>query len=586
MTVPSAGPRPDNDRPTRRRPRRSIWLLAGALALALVVGLAGGWDRRSRGHDEETIAREQAVRAITGVREGELAELGTQLASLRGRSSFAYYFARGVSAEQLGVALSAAAPDRSRDARAGMDEPTYELFLTDLAGTLGLASRGSGEHALPRSWAVKFVRAALPTAGQGGAGGGDPARAAAAQNLLILLSRGSWSLDFLKVATEAFYGQDQLADGRAWPAPRVEGALYAPSTEGSYLTDGVVALVAALTSNPEAARWAFSEFRPGTVSVTLGGEKTEVGRFTDYLFFEHRFPEVGGRSAGMTAALTALGAASGAVPERSEELGTPSSDSLVLARIGKSAAPESDGTLLAKVWNAAKRLVSTVVGWVRRWGHDLLDVLANTIPPLSTAAAAVSATWYALEGDFLNAGLLAAAVIPGAALAVKAAKGLSFVARKGTESTALASLVSQAGPKAKAAVALGAEIEVLPRRLTFPLERDAEAHLVKTRLPDARRQVTFAPPADCATLCERRIVDIYDEADRTATEVKIGKRNTAFALKQVAKDRALLDDPSSGIEKIRWEFFPDADGRVGPNEKLAAWLRENDIPFTVHLPRL
>jgi hypothetical protein len=130
-----------------------------------------------------------------------------------------------------------------------------------------------------------------------------------AQSLLLLISRGYWSTDFLKAVTAAYWDFDHSQGGNAWPLPQRAGAMYAVAPGGKYLADGILALTAALTANPVASAWAFTAFQPGTEAIEGSGQ--QVGKFTHYLFFEHRFSS--GSSTddgiGMTAALTALSAA-------------------------------------------------------------------------------------------------------------------------------------------------------------------------------------------------------------------------------------------------------------------------------------
>ena len=66
-----------------------------------------------------------------------------------------------------------------------------------------------------------------------------------------------------------------------------------------------------------------------------------------------------------------------------------------------------------------------VWGWVKNHasdiGHGALDVI-DLVPVVGEAADLVNAGWYALEGDYLNAGLAAAAAIPGLGAAATVAK--------------------------------------------------------------------------------------------------------------------------------------------------------------------
>ncbi len=92
-------------------------------------------------------------------------------------------------------------------------------------------------------------------------------------------------------------------------------------------------------------------------------------------------------------------------------------------------------------------------GWLSDLGHGLLDV-AGLIPVVGEAADLANAGWYALEGDYLMAGLSAASAIPflgyGATAAKVAVKGGRAVATEAAEQTArgLVDDVAEAGARA------------------------------------------------------------------------------------------------------------------------------------------
>ena len=106
---------------------------------------------------------------------------------------------------------------------------------------------------------------------------------------MLLLSRGYWSTEFLEAITDAYWEFDRDEGDDAWPGVESDDAKYAPAPTGTYLTDGILALTAALTANPEASTWAFTGFHPGTETVTYDDDDHAIGKFTHYLF-EHGFP--------------------------------------------------------------------------------------------------------------------------------------------------------------------------------------------------------------------------------------------------------------------------------------------------------
>lgn len=415
-------------------------LLAGALiaTLAVVVVTNG----------PQWHARYDAWAAVRALNSGDLAAVEDRLADNRGNSEFAYFFTSEATPRALGDALSTVAgTSKNEPLKDGVDPHEYELTLTDLAGALALATHGTGDRALSRQWTADFITATTKPSDlyqvDGGISDGIPFHttdatkrrdqdAANKSNLLLLLSRGYWSSEFLQEVTKSYYDFDRSEGADAWPnADPGDDAGYAPAPNGVYLTDGVLALAAALTANPTAGEWAFTGFKPGTQQI----EDTDysIGKFTHFLLFEHEFPESDGERMGMTASLTALSSAidstSWAVGPEDEESASTSStdvgpmhDVAVLQALAEDLG-ESDCSWDPRdyghcVIDAAK----TVWDWSKRWGHLVLDILtvaASFAPPPFNIAAigtgGLNATWYAIEGDFAMAGLSLAAAVPGLA---------------------------------------------------------------------------------------------------------------------------------------------------------------------------
>jgi hypothetical protein len=187
-------------------------------------------------------ARDDAAVAVQAIRDGDLETVGNYLAAYRGDPAFAYYFALDTDPRSLGDALGTVA--------------------TEFDGT---EFDADGEPA------DATAREAQDEANK--------------QNLLLLLANGRWPTAFLKTVTVAYTEFDKAEGEDAWPGPQDGGGLYAPAPSGVYLTDGIVALTAALTANPEASAWAFADFQPGTKEIE--GSDYEVGNFTHYLLFQH-----------------------------------------------------------------------------------------------------------------------------------------------------------------------------------------------------------------------------------------------------------------------------------------------------------
>lgn len=430
--------------------RRWRLLIARAgLAVSVVIGLIVASTQLPFVKDPLAEVRADAHAAIEALHAGDLPSLDVLLAANRGQDDFAYFFASRTTPRALGDALSSVAGENEDEPlKDGVDPHAYEITLTDLAGTLGLATFGTGDRSLPAEWTDDFI--AATTTPEDLSGAADEARVdqdqANKQNLLLLLSRGYWSTEFLEAVTDAYWQYDHENGDDAWPGTAEADANYAPAPTGHYLTDGILALTAALTANPEASAWAFADFQPGVEKID--GSDYTIGKFTHYLLFEHRFPQSDdGESFGMTATLTALssaidgtagsGADNASQASRSADEAGPLHDSVALQALAKKLNEKSGCS-----WNpldyghCVVAAAEAVWHWIHRWGHLVLDILAvgastvagvavTFVPPpfgeviaggaetVSATAAGINATWYVIDGDYTSAGLSLAAVVPG-----------------------------------------------------------------------------------------------------------------------------------------------------------------------------
>ncbi len=288
------------------------------LVLCVVTGLVIATTQLPLSEDPLIEVRADAKTASAALQAGDLPALDAQLAANRGQTDFAYFFTSNATPRALGDALSSVG-SKSKDAplKTGVNPHAYDVALTDLAGTLALATFGTGDRALPAKWTNNFIAATTsPTElyGDESSRSDDSGQVRAhqdlanKQNLLLLLSRGYWSTRFLQAVTDSYWKYDHDEGDEAWPSPQLEDAKYAPAPTGQYLTDGILALTAALTANSEASAWAFTRFQPGTKRIE--GSHYAIGKFTHYLLFKHRFPQSSdGEGLGMTATLTALSSA-------------------------------------------------------------------------------------------------------------------------------------------------------------------------------------------------------------------------------------------------------------------------------------
>jgi len=439
---------PDVDSPHRRFRLATRW---GVTAVVVVLLLVVAASTAPQTIDPTiTAARAEATLALSALRQGDAVALDRQLATYKANQAFAYYFTQDATPRALGDVLATAASatlpamhasvsatsdsmtasdptTASGDTSTTTDSSAYEQFLNSLASTLALATRGTGDLTLPRRWTEDFTRyTTTPQLMYGNEASDDRTRVeqdlANKQNLLLLLSRGYWSTDFLVATTQAYWNWEHdnvlgagdvvasgdvvlPADAGHWPGRVFSDARYAPAPNGTYVTDGMVALMAALTANPEAAGWAFGTFQPGQVTVTVGDTDRRMGVLAHYLFFEREYGqgtgdelEGSGASTSLTALVSAVRATGGSY---AEDATGPLTD-LVILQDALHAAENAHGT---------ERWYQTIGHAIVRWGHLGLDV-ASIIPGANFVAGAGSAVWSLAERDWTGAGLSLVTMVP------------------------------------------------------------------------------------------------------------------------------------------------------------------------------
>lgn len=429
LITPTAGGTVSVNRPGLRSRKKTV-LVVTLVAVVVLTGCGVLWLKFF------TAPQRDARSAVRSLKQGDLSGVEELLSTYRGESEFAHYFTAALTPRDLGDALATTAgtgPDTPLGTTTSPQQ--YELTLTDLAGTLGLATQGVGGWALPQTWTTDFITATTTPSDLYGTHRGfldssgrkrEAQDSANKSNLLLLLARGYWSEDFLQAVTTAYHSFDVNAGEKAWPQPTPsKDARYAPSPQGVHLTDGILALAAALTANPAAAEWAFTDFLPGTQVVD--GTDHVVGSFTHFLMFEHKFPKLSdGTNVGMTATLTALSAAvdsadwsvpvpgQGATSPIVHETG-PRHDAEVLHALVQEVTVRSACSWdLGSVGTCLKAVARAVWSWLQAWGHVVLDLLsAAPLPVIGAMAATANAAWYAADGDYAAAGLCLAAVLTG-----------------------------------------------------------------------------------------------------------------------------------------------------------------------------
>jgi hypothetical protein len=597
---------------TFRKKKRPRWVpaLAAVLAVAMVAGLVVAYTQLSIFHDRQWQIRRDASAAVQALQKGDLVALDKQLAAHRGQTDFAYYFTSQTTPRALGDALaSVAGTGSSAPFKAGVDTKAYDLELTDLAGTFALATHGTGSRALPASWTTDFIEATTTPdklypedakASDATSKQRADQDAANKQNLLLVLSRGYWSVDFLKAATSAYWTFDHDNGDSGWQVDTLDDAKYAPSPSRSYLTDGILALTAALTANPAASQWAFANFQPGTENISYDGSDHPLGKFAHYLFFEHHFPTSShGDNVGMTATLTALSSAidgGGKVTDAVDKTagGTPMADSLVLQGLAKSQKKGSGCSLNPLDYGHCVVAVAKALWhWIEHWGHTVLDILSlSTFAPppfdvIGLGAATTNATWYAVQGDYTDAGLSLAAAVPGLAftkfakVGVDAAKGgeaaakIENAARESEVITKAASESKIAGVESDAI----ARAEKVVEKTAFGGEKDFENFLAK-ETPGLVQQKLFNPPGCDVSCTGKSLADLWDADSKTVIEAKYGINNSGQAVDQLKRYLALRD--AGVIKNLKYAFAKDRNGVYGPSASFKALLDQNNVAYSVY----
>lgn len=319
---------------------------------------------------------------------------------------FAAALARGTSTEEISQFIM----DQQGygQLRGDVSKQDYETMLTAMGQLFGLASRGTGELDLGPDWRNHFVQEMTAPKFRG-----DPNATASYDDfdqrennrtaLWLLLERGQWSTDFLKLTTQRVIGLDRNG-GSALVSPK-PGYEWALEPNGTYAADPVKSLMLALAHNPDAARWAFTQ--GDNTSVSLNGNQVPVNSFLHRVLLDHHYRDEGDQSVAMLALQAAING------------NKKSPIALDVRAISDSLAEQK------AQWDA--------MPWYKKWGHTILDVV-GMIPIIGDIANVPNTAWYALEHDWVNAGVTAAGMIPmigdgalGAKVAVDLGKGTKLL---------------------------------------------------------------------------------------------------------------------------------------------------------------
>lgn len=268
----------------------------------------------------------------------------------------------------------------------------YEQFLNDLGTSLGLATQNTGDLALDPEYADRWLQAIIEenpeTIGQAGA-------------LSLVISRGTWSADFLTTVAQGVYDYERDVDERDMWYNRSSGGgeLYGAidpvhgDDEGaptgySVHYDPLAGIMAAVGRSPAAGHQLFGQ--GPTVEIEADGETAQVNAFMEYLIARRRWPVDDGAGAreAIAAAMTPF-----------------EGGDIVSADI----ATDARAIVTMKAEEIEERGSDT--NWFSEIGHLVLDGL-GLIPVVGEPADAVNAVWYAAEGNVIDAGLSGAALIP------------------------------------------------------------------------------------------------------------------------------------------------------------------------------
>jgi len=319
-------------------------------------------------------------------------ELNGLLAAYGSDPYFAHEFALKTDPRQYAELIRGLTPYESLPGY--LTKQDYDSLLTNLGETVSLASRGTGDLAMPSDWNDKLADLMVMPKFDGN----DEEQLRRDEEnrpaLWLLLSRGHWSTDFLKNVTTRLATVDKT--GYLWFPPACNYIAITPDEKR--FMDPMVALMGALVNNPEAAHWAFTQGGTTQVPFPKDGEGATgpVQTFMHDLFTNHRFTD---EENGPQTVLLAMRAA---MMWQDDPLIADSA-----ANLKKSMEQQK------QVWDEKP--------WFEKWGHTILDVL-GLIPVIGEPADAVNAAWYAAEDDWVNAGLSSAALIPFAGAAFTGGK--------------------------------------------------------------------------------------------------------------------------------------------------------------------
>ncbi|NTW39827.1 MAG: hypothetical protein HGA44_08035 [Cellulomonadaceae bacterium] len=320
------------------------------------------------------------------------AELLTLLAENSLDPYFADELARSTNAEAVAALVKTTSEFRvhvfessQTDLTVSEVDEQYDALLWGLGESLGLATRGTGELALPSSWGRDWVATMtdLPQS--------DLALAASRTAALsLVMSRGTWSPDLVMDTADALYGVELAYGPDAW-AGLTMAAIVAPG--GYVYTDPLAGVLAAASIYPEVTQELFDDSH--VTSVTIDGQ---VISLTGFLEYSLRRDWPSDKGAALSAALSSAT--------------TPYVGGSTISNVIAADAAAVYETMTAEYEAATAEAKADDHGWFSTLGHLLLDVL-GFIPFLGEPADGANAAWYTAEGNYTDAALSSAGMVVG-----------------------------------------------------------------------------------------------------------------------------------------------------------------------------
>lgn len=320
---------------------------------------------------------------------GDIENFDSRLLELLAEHGHDPYFAQAVagrvSPEELDRFLQGV--NEYREYRALTEEDAvefdgrYNTLLNGLGMVFGLASQGEGDLEVPgmaQAWA-DHVGEVLPMNGT-------------AQRLSLVISRGSFSTDLLMTMHDRIVELegDQGPDYWATPAFIFDPDLQR-SPGSNLLFDPLAAIYQGMGNNPEALRQVFGEGET-TMVETDDGQVEVNARLWEVMRFR------GMDEYAVEQLVIGLQSGLAAPPVEGEDAWQP--------ELG------ADLQAIAGAFEREARIAEeNKPPWWSSAGHFVLD-LVGMVPLVGEAADGLNGLWYTAEGDYVNAGLSYAGMVP------------------------------------------------------------------------------------------------------------------------------------------------------------------------------